>query len=485
MWIGKDKRFQLLSQMRTYWASVGEELFELTAALMVMVLVERRYGQPGLGIYAYLTACLYAARYVANCGIAQYVAREVAACGSDDGRKSQILQQGHQGVLWTGLAIGLAVMVSAYFDTGHTRIEERVGGYLIIALTVPVANLNLLKLSALHGLGHHNLVARLRMMRYGLMLAVLFFLSAFGLAPSFLLLAVMSSDLLLFRIVRRHLPGPPLKAVFSGLPRLLDTLKSAQTYMFCEDGLSLLLNIDLFVLGLFVNAEKLGAYAMAAVLVRFFLMVPTAIKPIFKQYYTSLAARGQMARLAVSARWHTVILFSMHTMLALWALLYFPVVLSLFFTIRDEILLSYQIFAMVVPGLIFYSAMSAQEPLLEAIGQAERLKRLTIWMSAINLFLTFYLVPLAGPKGAAVATMLTMLIHFGLFGRSLPPRLRIRKYDYAIAGLAVYLVYALLKGWRMVHLGFWLVPILLGVLFYLIGLYGVAPRKDPASSKTY
>jgi hypothetical protein len=38
--------------------SIGEEAFELIASLLVMVMVERTYGQQGLGIYAYLTAGL-------------------------------------------------------------------------------------------------------------------------------------------------------------------------------------------------------------------------------------------------------------------------------------------------------------------------------------------------------------------------------------------------------------------------------------------
>jgi O-antigen/teichoic acid export membrane protein len=484
---------QRLSQVRTYFESVGEEVFELAAALLAMMVVERHYGQPGLGIYAFLSAGLFAVRYAANFGVAQYVAREVALHDGNRPKQNSIYENGHRALVLTGLILGAGVLVTAFFDSGHTRIEERVGGYLIIALAVPVANLNALKLSVLEGLGRHGAVARLRSMRYGLMLGAVVVLSIINVPPSYLIAAVPAADVFMIRLIRSHLAAPPLKVVFSGFRSAVDILKCGRSYLFCDDGLPLLINIDMFVLGLFVNAWDLGVYAEAAVLIRCFLVVPAAVKPIFKQRYTAMVARGRMADLAGMVRRRTVFLFSLHAVMALWVLVYFPKVLDLFFEVQGtfrgnlggDIRMSYHIFAIVVPGLMFFSALCAQEPLLEAIGQAERLKQLTIRIALINLLLTFYLVPAAGPSGAAAATMLTMLIYFGLFGRHLPEILRIRKFDYAIAGLSVYLVYMLLKHWGGAGIDFWLGPILLGALFWLSGFYGAGAQPPTAAEKAH
>lgn len=492
-WPGQTAAIQRLAQIRTYFASVGEEIFELVAALLVMLVVERHYGQPGLGIYAFLSACLFAVRYAANFGVAQYVAREVAAYNGQRPEQKAIYENGYQSLTFTGLIFGAGVLATAFFDSGHTRIEERVGGYLIIALTVPVANLNALKLSVLQGLGRHGLVARLRSMRYGLMLGAVVVLSIMNAPPSYLIAAVPAADAVMIRLIRPHLAAPPLRFVFSGLRGAMDTLKRGRAYLFCDDGLALLINIDMFVLGLFVNAWDLGVYAEAAVLIRCFLIVPAAVKPIFKQRYTAMAARGRMGDLAGMVRRRTVFLFSLHAVMALWVLIYFPKVLDLFFEVHGgfghnlagEIRISYRIFAIVVPGLMFFSALCAQEPLLEAIGQAERLKQLTIRMAVVNLLLTLYLVPAAGTAGAAAATMLTMLIYFGLFGRHLPKVLRFRKFDYAIAGLSVYLVYMLLKHWGAAGTDFWLGPILLGALFWLSGFYGSGSQPPAAAEKAH
>jgi O-antigen/teichoic acid export membrane protein len=109
---------------------------------------------------------------------------------------------------------------------------------------------------------------------------------------------------------------------------------------------------------------------------------------------------------------------------------------------------------------------------------------MAIVVATANLLLTFFLVPFAGVKGAAGATMLTMLLYFGLFGNDLPKRYRIRKYHYAIAGLALYLVHMLLARFGAPAVDFWLGPVLLGVLFYLSGLYGTSGRSASTLNRT-
>ena len=475
--IRQIKAAPFFAKTGTYLVSVGEEAFELLMSLLAMVLVERCYGPAGLGIYAYMTACMFTARYLANLGVAQYTAREVAALTGHPQRQQAVVSTGYQTLVFTGFIVSAVLLVTAYFDAGLTRVGERAGGYLIIAVAVPVANLNFLRFAALHGMGFHGRVARLRMVRFAILLGSLGLLCRVGVAPSFLLLGFLVPDVVMARFLRPHLPSPALKGLLKGRRQVRRTLKTSQAYMFGDNGMALLLNIDFFVLGLFVTSWDLGVYAEAAVLIRFFLILPAALKPIFKARYATLAAQGRGGDLVAAARRGTVALFSLQCVLALWVLSYFPLVLDLFFKTRGETLLSYRIFAMVIPGLIFYGALSSQESLLEAVGGAERLEVMVIAVALVNLLLTFFLVPMAGIKGAATATMLTMLMYFGLFGNDLPRRFRIRKYHYITAGLAVYLVHMLLGRWGAPGLDFWLGPILLGVLFYLSGLYGTSGQR--------
>jgi O-antigen/teichoic acid export membrane protein len=413
-------------------SSIGEEVFELIASLLVMVMVERTYGQQGLGIYAYLTACLFAVRYLANFGVDRHVEIETARLGADPRHNHQIFA-GYRALVYTSAAGALVLLASAGFDTSHTQIHERLGAYVIMALTLGPANVNRLKLAILQGRGHHSRVARLRIGRYGLILAAMFFLTRAGVPPSYLLAAYLIADIAVGCYIRRYLKFPKMSAALKHPRRAWETLQQGQAHLFTDNALELLLNIDLFVLGLFVSAYELGVYAEAAILVRLLLVVSQGIKPI-----------------------------------------YFPSILDFFFEIRDEAVQSFRLFLVFVPGLVFYTVFSAQEPIYEALNRAHDLKQLTLTTAGINLFLSLYLVPAAGVYGAAAATMTTMLVHFLLFGRHLAIGPGLRKSSLVAASLAFYLVYTLLDDAAMgPAVTIWLGPVLLGLGFYGCGIFGV------------
>lgn len=463
-------------------AVIGEEAFELIVALLVMVVVERAYGQQGLGVYAYLTACLYAVRYLANYGVTRYVERETAVSASAS-RQRQIIGKGIQATVITGISAALVLLATAAFDTSHTRIQERLAAYFIIAAIIPLANLNHLKLSILNGRGRHGQVARLRLLRHGLMLVGIFVLAGIGIPPSYLLIAFFFADIAVARRARRFIKLPPILSAFKQPGNIKDTLQRGQAYFFTDNALDLLLNADLFILGLFVTAWELGVYAEAAVMVRFFLIVPVGLKPILRRIYNQMAANGQTRPLAFSLRRNIALMFSLHAALALPVLLYFPAVMEFFFHNRLASGEAFQLFATLAPGLVFYGAFSAHEPIYEALGQVEALKRLTLVVGIANLFLTLYLVPAAGLMGAALATMVTMMVYVILFGRKLAMVHKIDKFNFVIAGFGLYLIYTLFQWghWRPA-VTVWIGPILTVLVFYACGIFDVQSGESAPGS---
>ena len=67
-----------------------------------------------------------------------------------------------------------------------------------------------------------------------------------------------------------------------------------------------------------------------------------------------------------------------------------------------------------------------------------------------------------------------MLVHFILFGNRLSLNAIFDKLSFAMAGLAVYLVFTLLKNvaWGGL-LNFWMAPLSLVLLLYLSGFYNI------------
>jgi O-antigen/teichoic acid export membrane protein len=364
------------------------------------------------------------------------------------------------------------LLATAGFDTSHTQVQERLVAYVIMALILPPANLNRLKLSILQGRGAHQQVANLRMQRHGLILVGTFLLCRAGAAPSYLLIAVLVADSYTAVNLRRYLILPSIRDLLRQMRRIFVTLRQSRAYLFADNSLDMLLNIDLFVLGLFVTAWDLGIYAEAAVLVRFFLIVPAGIKPILRRQYIQATGPGSTQTPDHLVRRHASILFSLHAVLALVVILNFPVVLDLIFETHGETRHALNLFQIFLPGLIFFGPWTALEPVYEALNRVQRLKRLTLLVSVVNLILTFYLVPAAGVVGGATATMLAMLIYFLLFGRHLGMRHQTDKFTFLAAGMGLYLIHNVFSwlSWTGA-VTIWMGPLLAVLLFYACGVF--------------
>jgi O-antigen/teichoic acid export membrane protein len=459
-------------------ASISGELIELVVSMLIMILVERGYGQRGLGIYSFLTACMFLTRFFANFGVNRFVESEIATATDHPKAQQAIMDRGYQAVMLMGLAASALFLLTAACDSGLTRIEERSLAYVLIALILPIANLNSLKLSILRGLGQHTQVARLKLTRYALLFGSMWAMILAGIPPSFLLIPFLISDAVLMQIIRRHLQFSNVWRALRKPDNASETLRKGYAYLLADGSLDILLNIDLFVLGLFVHAKDLGVYAEAAILARFFMIVPVGVKPVFRRHDHILAAQGQLRQLATAVHKRTRRLFSLHAVLAVVMLLYFPSVLDFFFKTPGEGGLAFRIFSVFIPGLLVYCVFYPQETLYEATGKTVNLKRLTIFIASINIILTFFLVPAAGFFGAALATSIAMFFHFLMFQSKIIESYRFNKRLIVLCASAIYLCYIIFQQ----ILGFaWLSPLLLLMLFYFMGLYGVQHPQTPSS----
>ncbi|MBT8338891.1 MAG: hypothetical protein HKP58_18540 [Desulfatitalea sp.] len=84
-------------------ATIGEDAVELSVFLLVMIVVERVYGQAGLGVYAYLAACLYVSRYT-------------AVSDRDPKAHQRVMGLGFRAMVLTGLTASLPLVLTAGFD---------------------------------------------------------------------------------------------------------------------------------------------------------------------------------------------------------------------------------------------------------------------------------------------------------------------------------------------------------------------------------
>jgi O-antigen/teichoic acid export membrane protein len=171
-------------------------------------------------------------------------------------------------------------------------------------------------------------------------------------------------------------------------------------------------------------------------------------------------------------------MFYLQASLTVFILLHFPDILNLLFHSRGGELLSFRVFAVFAPGLIFFAAVASQEAVYEAADQVSDLKKIVLIVTVVDTALNIYLVPFAGVFGAAAATMISMLVYFFIFDRFLTESRRITKAPYLFAGAGVYLLYALMAVVKFsLVIDFFLIPLGLFVMLLVMGYFQIEPRK--------
>ena len=467
-------------KLRDYFLTVGEGTVELIINLVVMVLVERFYDQQGLGVYAYLLSLLFIISYISEFGIPRFVEHEIAKTNRNPDDQFEILFKARQTSLALSLLVTTLLFLTAGYDAAHTRVAERTAAYLIIGAILPLRNLNALKLSVLHGYGQHDVAAKLQTMKRIIFLAGIWLLLVIHAAPSYLFLAFLVAEIFfaVAAIVKLKLPG--IWKTWIGFGSARSTLSRGYQYLFADDALDIVLYVDFLIMGFFVSSWDLGVYAEASILARFFLLVPISIKPIFRRRYTRMTANGEYRCAATAFHRTTKVMFYLQSLLALYILLHFPEILRTFYHTRGEEIVSFKIFTVLVPGLIYFAAVTSQEAVYEAGEQVAVLKKLAVIIAIINIVLNFYLVPFAGGFGAAAATLISMLTYFLIFDLYLDKDHKIKKIPYVLAGAGVYLIYMLM---RMLNLGLladlFLSPVILFALFYGMGFFNIAENAQP------
>jgi len=204
-----------------------------------------------------------------------------------------------------------------------------------------------------------------------------------------------------------------------------------------------------------------------------------SIKPVFLGQYCALASKNSLSAAAGSLKGSVAFLFYLHSVFALYILLFYADIMRLLFYTQRVDMTSFYIFAQILPGLLFFSAITSQEPLYEAGGEVALLQKKIILVAVINLGLNLFFVPFAGFFGAAFATTASMFAYFMFFGKYLDPVFTINKMSFIFAGAAVYLTFMLFQA---LNLGFYItlisVPAFLFILLTWMGFFDVDPSDE-------
>jgi O-antigen/teichoic acid export membrane protein len=448
---------------------VMDRLAGIGSGLIAMVMVDRHYGPAGLGIFAWFFSLLAIAGYLARYGIPVYLENRIAR-SPDSADESCI------GAMAALIATGFAAMIlcgaAAFSIAGPDwGTSDRIL-YLLLGPTVLFQNINALRLALLNGTGRHREAAGLRIRQRVVFLAAILVLCFADVPVHLLAAAFLFSQVVILGMGRKRVKLPAISKVLAGRRHIPTMMDNGRAFLFTDNLLDVVFYLDMLILGWFVSPVELGIYARALILARLFLVIPGGFRPVFRRLANERLAAGLDDRLHAFMARTIRSLFFAHGCLAVLFMVNFPRVMTMVFDMRQWADESFAVFALVLPGLIFFSAVTALEPVFEARQQSEKLKQMTLVVSIANLILNFNLIPFAGLAGAAMATAVSMFVHFWLFCRMLPADLGGVRIFWPGAAAALYLTYVLLT---VIDIGMIVslmaAPILFGALLWLVGFF--------------
>lgn len=454
---------------------VVDRLIGIGAGLVAMIIVDRHYGPAGLGMFAWFFSLLAMAGYLGRFGIPVYVENRIA-------REPESATDIGANALAALLALGGAGIV---IGTMYAFLLPGPGPgaadnllILLLGPTIFFQNINALRLAMLNATGRYGRAARLRIRQRIVFLAATLVL-CWGQVPVPLVAgAFCISQIVMLVMGRKAMRLPAMGQVVAGMKQIRPMLEKSRAFLFTDNLLDVVFYVDMLILGWFVSPFQLGIYARALILARLFLVVPGGLRPIFRRRVNHMVQGGPDSRLkpfmARVSRWF----FFVHGLLALFVLTHFQQALDMLYEGRQWAADAFTVFGLVVPGLIFYSAVTALEPVFEARQQQAALRRLTLIVAAINLVLNINLIPFAGIHGAAAATAIATGAHFLIFCRLLPADLKGFQFFWPGAAASLYLAYVLMV-WAGVGILIWVLAasLVLGGLLWLTGFFGTAEKR--------
>ncbi len=378
--------------------TVGQHFIDLLINLAAMIIVARSFDIAGFGDFSYLIALFHIVGFISEAGICDRFRNRYSLAEKD----RDILRDAAGALFCTGALTAIFFILSAAHSFSQPVTQDRTIAYIIIAAAIPLRNGNRLRTTLLHVLGEHRKGSRLLIKKNVAFLAIIWLLSSLQLLP-LLLGSFLVAEIYHRRVLYKSIGKTGLYQPFF-FTKGFQTIGQSVKHLFSGEALNLLFHTDLFILGLFTTSSQLGIYAQAALFGRFFLLIPVGLRPILHRHFAQLRAAGNALKFSRDVFNFRAYIFYFHTLLALTLTTYFEDTVHLLLGYYGSEIASYHLFTIMLPGFLFYAAIIVNEAALEGSGSAPFLSLISIITICLNVFLSFYLIPFAGPIGAALST---------------------------------------------------------------------------------
>lgn len=394
-------------------------------SLVISILLARLLGPEGYGVYAFAYAVVMLLALPAQAGLPTLLVRDVARYEAEEswGLLSGLLRRSNQLVaLLTVLIIAVAVAVMLVFDLGFSAMERATFAWALALL--PVMALGNLRGATLRGLRRvvQGQLPELGI-RIGLFaLALAGVLGAASLWPGvsiqltpWLAMALHAAAALVAFLVGVWLLRRELPAAVARARRVYETrawLRSLLPLTLLAGVAMINSRMDIVLLGVLATPADVGVYRVASSMASPIIFALTAVNVVVAPYFARAYAGDDRAGLQRLATWSARVSAAVALPTAAVLIAFGAPILG--FVFGREFAAGATALALLAVGQLGNVAAGSVGNILNMSGH----ERDTVFASgaaaAVNLVLNLALIPSLGIEGAAIATMVSLILWNGI-----------------------------------------------------------------------
>lgn len=412
-------------QARDLRGAVTALAVRVAAAALVylsQIVIVRLVGGFEYGIFAYVWVWLIILGQVANLGFGLAVIRfvpEHIVRGETDLARGAI--RASRGIsLASGLVIASAGIAGVYL-LGERIESHYIWPLYLMLVCIPLMTLQHVEEGIARGFNWVNLaLVPVYIVRVGLLLVFLAGAILLG-APATAATAMAAgigatfvSFVIQFVMIEKHRPGELPRGTTAY--RLVPWTLIALPLVIMDSSLLIQTHADLLVLNAFVTPDQLGIYYAAAKTISLIGLINFAVTAVANQKFAALNAAGNHDELGRFIRQTTKWTFWPAVAAAAGLLILGKPLLWLF---SPEFTVGYTVMMILAVGHIAKAYSGQAEMCLSMIGHQKQAAIILIGTMVMNVAINITLIPIWGVNGAAIATVISLILQSILLSAAL------------------------------------------------------------------
>jgi O-antigen/teichoic acid export membrane protein len=408
---GQDSLFTKKFNQDLFW-TFGSFGILAVSGIVVNIVIVSFYGTGALGVFNQVFALYIVLSQFSVGGIQFSVLKEISHNYKNRQDCAEILASA---LVLTSLIAGVVCLICfscRNLVEDFFASPEVAAGFVLVIPGLFWFSLNKVLIMALNGFRLMKSYAFFQALRYLLILVIILILLVLQYEPSFLLISLTVTEVILFLLLFSYLHFKVYNFKFNAC-----TLVRIRRHFFYGvkgffSGVLLELNtrLDVIMLGFFLSDSSVGIYSFAAMLAEGFSQIPQVLRRNVDPLLGRCFASDRIKEIEEIAQKMKKLIWPFMGGVTILAISLYPLLVKMISSPGEDLLKSWGVFSIIMFGILLNAGYKPLIGVFLQGGQPGIHTLFTLWIVASNGLLNLLLIPYWGIYGAAFATSLVFVI---------------------------------------------------------------------------